>query len=737
MQHLRKLSDRLTSIGNIRREPISSGSTTALCSTCSAIDVVRILRDGLRESDMVPLGFLPNVMAKANCCALCRLVATRVQQCWRLNDYPDVDLGAITCSLYSIGFGPSELAKSKKRCKRLYIHTSTRPLEITRALMASEAQLHLDIQLLGEDAHKVSRPRDFHGRRLKNVVDVCSVMRWVRLCETEHGDECQSVWWRAGSTLPEVVRMVDVKQMALVQAPRNCRYVALSYVWGGPGDGYWTTTANAPKRFRAGGLDKSVLPTTILDSIHFMEQVGEQYLWIDALCIMQDSNEDKRVQINFMDLIYSRASFTIFAAGGDNARAGLPGLFSGTRTCNQYVEVIQGLHLTPPFPSLLEAITQSSWNTRGWTYQEHLLSRRRLFFTQHQVYFECNRDVWCEDVEGGSYLKGYYNRPVHASLGTGVFLPRIGREGQSPELNYARAIVQYSRRFLTYESDIIAAMTALSNAFALRYEPAGSDPKSVFRYGTWMRYLDYTLLWQPRLDVSHSRREGIDIEHSRWPSWAWAGWKGAVHYTDEMSFGGVIFSDGILATPSESLVSAWHIVEEDGQLTRLPVERFLRSGNEEDNARERYLACQNHGSDLELTFAPPAGTLVFRTQRASFQVMKIDHGTQQDKEDEGSYAVFNILSADAVPLRRVGRAILLASTPPLSVHEFIMISRGGAMRGLHDEAIWGDVYYGCMLHVMAVGQGCDPRVRERIGLGIIIEAAWLKSPFEERVVLLS
>ena len=130
MQHLRKLSDRLTSIGNIRREPISSGSTTALCSTCSAIDVVRILRDGLRESDMVPLGFLPNVMAKANCCALCRLVATRVQQCWRLNDYPDVDLGAIACSLYSIGFGPSELAKSKKRCRRGALEPQPRPWSV-------------------------------------------------------------------------------------------------------------------------------------------------------------------------------------------------------------------------------------------------------------------------------------------------------------------------------------------------------------------------------------------------------------------------------------------------------------------------------------------------------------------------------------------------------------------------------------------------------------------------------
>ncbi|KAL4062152.1 hypothetical protein J3A83DRAFT_2404720 [Scleroderma citrinum] len=438
-----------------------------------------------------------------------------------------------------------------------------------------------------------------------------------------------------------------------------------------------------------------------------------------------------------MDLIYSRAIFTVFAANEDSARAGLPGLSVGTRTCNQHVEIVQGLHLASPLPSVLEAVTQSTWNTRGWTYQECLLSRRRLFFTKHQMYFECNRDVWCEDVEGGTYLKGHYNRPVHTSSSTGIFLPKVGRDAQPSVLIYARAIVRYSRRFLTYDSDIVAAMTALANALTLRYEPTGSDPKKVFRYGTWMRYLDYALLWQPRLDTSHSRREGVDAEHSRWPSWTWAGWKGAVHYTDETTLEGVVFSDGILSTPAESLVSAWHIVEENGQLTRLPVQRFLPSGNKEDETHERYLPCGSNDSDLELAFVPPPGTLVFRTQRAQFQVMKMDKGTHQDENMPGFYTVFDVLPLDPVPVGRVGRIILPTSTPPSMVFEFIVVSRDGGMRGLHDELFWGDVYYGCMLHVIAVRQTCNSHVHERVGLGVIIEAAWLRSRPEEDVVLLA
>ncbi|KAG6334286.1 hypothetical protein ID866_4801 [Astraeus odoratus] len=319
------------------------------------------------------------------------------------------------------------------------------------------------------------------------------------------------------------------------------------------------------------------------------------------------------------------------------------------------------------------------------------------------------------------------------TVNTGVFLPssRI-----TPAFNidtYASAIRRYSRRLLTYESDIVAAITAFINVLTIRCEPPGTDARAAFPYGMWVKYLDYTLLWQPRLDTSQSRRLVCESEHSRWPSWAWAGWKGGVDYTDETTLVGSTWSYSTHGSPVESLVATWHVVKEDRELVRLDVERFLPSWNAEDMGRERYSRCRSHQSDLEMAFLPPPGTLVFRTQRTHFQVVKMD-GRPQDK----TFTIFDVFAPQSESKGHVGRIILPVETSSLAVLEFIVISRSGGSRGLHDELSWGDVYYGCMLHVMAVRQSfSDIRLRERLGVGLVIESAWLKSAAEEAVILLA
>ncbi|KIO04101.1 hypothetical protein M404DRAFT_15602 [Pisolithus tinctorius Marx 270] len=361
-------------------------SSSTLCATCAALDIKQILRDGLREEDKVCLGLLLDIMDKSDRCGLCSLVSDLIRRRWRLHDFPNADLRNVICHLSSPEFvkaGP----RGGKSYHRLYIHPSRRLPDIQRQLVAAEAALHLDIQLLEEDSRKMSRSRDFHGRRLKEEVDISLVKKWIKCCELEH--DCESVWWRrSDDCLPDFVRMIDVTKMALVPASPDCRYVALSYVWGGPGDYYWTTTKNINSRGHPTGLDAGILPATIRDAIHLTRRIGERYLWIGALCILQDSPADKGTQICIMDLIYSRATITIFAASGNGVRDDLPGISSGSRTITQHIKCVQGLHLAIPLPPLSEALNESIWNTRGWTFQEILLSRRRLVFTRHQMYFE-------------------------------------------------------------------------------------------------------------------------------------------------------------------------------------------------------------------------------------------------------------------------------------------------------------------------------------------------------------
>ncbi|EIW87362.1 HET-domain-containing protein, partial [Coniophora puteana RWD-64-598 SS2] len=221
-----------------------------------------------------------------------------------------------------------------------------------------------------ESALKLGHSQLQHGRIIRDMVNLDLIRKWLRICEHTHGEACESDWWRGngeGNSLPSTVRMIDVQEMMIVSVAPGCRYIALSYLWGGVGESYWTSTENLPTRSRPQGLPISILPGTITDSILLTRLLGERYLWVDALCIVQDDPADKVIQIGVMERIYGFALLTIFAAGGTTAHAPLPGLRANTREVHQRIENVQNLLFSAALPGPDEAIARTAWNTRGWT----------------------------------------------------------------------------------------------------------------------------------------------------------------------------------------------------------------------------------------------------------------------------------------------------------------------------------------------------------------------------------
>ncbi len=99
-----------------------------------------------------------------------------------------------------------------------------------------------------------------------------------------------------------------------------------------------------------------------------------------------------------MDRIYEFATLVIAAGAGNNVNTGLPGAGHRERQIVQRNEVIKGIQFITTQPDLYEEIAESIWNQRGWTYQEAILSKQILVFTEHQVYWNCRADVWREDI---------------------------------------------------------------------------------------------------------------------------------------------------------------------------------------------------------------------------------------------------------------------------------------------------------------------------------------------------
>ena len=154
-------------------------------------------------------------------------------------------------------------------------------------------------------------------------------------------------------------------------------------------------------RFTAdGGLsdDQPDITRTLKDAIYLCELLGQRYLWVDTLCIKQDSNEDKGQQIENMGLVYSCAELTIVSAAGSDSNGGLLGLHTGSRATRTYFESLSGLQITSAHQPFVQCTSNTTRQSRGWTCQEKALSQRLLVFTKEQIYYHCNVATWSEDT---------------------------------------------------------------------------------------------------------------------------------------------------------------------------------------------------------------------------------------------------------------------------------------------------------------------------------------------------
>ncbi|KAF2867743.1 heterokaryon incompatibility protein-domain-containing protein, partial [Massariosphaeria phaeospora] len=207
-----------------------------------------------------------------------------------------------------------------------------------------------------------------------DAFDFTQAQRWMSLCDRTHAN-CRV---RAGSRKIVRLTVFDCHNQTLVAHDANQPYLALSYVWG-PQPETKATSGDYPR--------------VIEDAIRATQKLGYRFLWIDRYCINQTNKEEQKAQLQQMDLIYENADLTIVAAAGQNDQYGLPGI--GTRADTQAkrppqpAATIGNLQLVSSLPDIELYLSESKWSTRGWTYQEALLSRRCLMFFTSQVYFVC------------------------------------------------------------------------------------------------------------------------------------------------------------------------------------------------------------------------------------------------------------------------------------------------------------------------------------------------------------
>jgi Heterokaryon incompatibility protein (HET) len=209
-------------------------------------------------------------------------------------------------------------------------------------------------------------------------------------------------------------RLVDVKNSYF---GNFCPpYAALTYCWGDDMLEHSHRTVGSNLAHRMQRIKYSQLPRTIQDSFTIARKLGVDYLWVDALCIVQDSNPDWHGESAKMGSIYKAAIFTIAADGSRDNDAGIfnEESIQQDESLDDGIVVVRntlsnGQQSTLRFwikPWMFythdghqepEIINQSQTSQRGWCCQERMLSTRILHFTETQLFWECQHQYQSED----------------------------------------------------------------------------------------------------------------------------------------------------------------------------------------------------------------------------------------------------------------------------------------------------------------------------------------------------
>ena len=388
-------------------------------------------------------------------------------------------------------------------------------------------------------------------------------------------------------------------------------YVTLSYCWGRDRN-LCSLTTNIDAHSK--GIPLEDLPKTIADAVIITRQLGIRYMWIDALCILQDSEEDLIREIAYMGDIYANSFLTIAAKFSENCHDGcfrkrnypmtaiypldirLP---AGTRekdsriygrTKNRRTSSMNKLMALLHYPKRPEKEVTPILETRGWTLQEALLSRRMLSFGKNELSWSCRNSESSESKpqEVGSNSFNDWQHAVHRVLVTGFErYGNLNRLDAGKLFNYWLDIVaDFSNRKLSKNTDKLPAISGVQAKIA---ELLKDTPVA----GMWKnQFFVPSLLWQVAKDEANE--SGVAY---RCPSWSWVSVTRPVIYRTKPQDGKINEQVWYHDTTRLVEVVSWHI-EASNQLDRIEGYVTLRCKIIPDNKLVSQHTSSTHTTDV-------------------------------------------------------------------------------------------------------------------------------------------
>ncbi|KAF9549266.1 HET-domain-containing protein [Agrocybe pediades] len=360
-----------------------------------------------------------------------------------------------------------------------------------------------------------------HFRNSPSYVDFEKVKQRIDNCSTNH-DTCPTI---KETTLP--TRVIDCANPArplLVETHRKTKghYTTLSYTWG-EDQKQKLTERNIGTYLREGlPID---LPQTISDAITATHNLGIRWLWVDAFCIIQDSDEDKLLELGDMARIYLESYITLSLLSSFRASQGflpdsgdqpfLPFHVSHDMNPQGELGTMNMRYCIPPIIIHGTFDPPEPLEQRAWCFQETILSPRILVFHPPKAMYICRG--YEEDItrpENDGLEAGPQRIPITNLFNDQKQREAAARNDKALRELWGSLLERYSSRDMTEPTDKLVAFSSVAEVYQ-------SLTKDEYLAGLWRRHLIDELLWKSRF---MKPRPTV----YRAPTWSWAAIDGGV-----------------------------------------------------------------------------------------------------------------------------------------------------------------------------------------------------------------
>lgn len=347
------------------------------------------------------------------------------------------------------------------------------------------------------------------------------VKKWLQRCDEKHShpltpspmvSHLQAIIDR------RIFRVINTSTGAVEAMTSLWKYAVLSYVWG-----------TAPEKSEYQPLESrpvAAYAPTIRDAATIARSIGLEYIWVDRICIDQTSKSEKAILIPYMKDIFAAAQLTIVAGCSDGAQSGLLGAPETPRTNYRPLVLGSSVAVLPASSPLCTRIDDCFWSKRGWTYEEHVFSKRLLYIFPSEVYFRCATHNYresmgcvCVALGGGFTYRGIvgqncwsYTVQLHKNL-------QNNPTNMSEVLEmkqFTKSVEEFSERNLTFESDRVAAFAGVVIA-SLTSPVDEVSERMLLTHGQPLHFFEYLLTWQHGI----GRKELPIPDKPIAPSWSW------------------------------------------------------------------------------------------------------------------------------------------------------------------------------------------------------------------------